>query len=202
MRSGQTSDDLLAHFDRPKVLICPEFEWDEVAIGPPGFERPAVAVKAPQVFEVHEDFAEPPRPVRDTRWVLKWAAAAAVFATAGRVLIAFAGAISTEQALHQAAQAGVVEATLPRASRQSVQATVERRLSAESMDPRKVNLTLLENDIPITGRIHPVEGDRISVVLSESMASTSSWLNINGRAPLTVRTVREVPGRRLKPRTR
>jgi hypothetical protein len=202
MRSSPTSDELLAHFDRPKALVCPEFEWDETAIGPPGFKLPARVDNAPKTVELHEELEEAPRQVRDTRWVLKWGAAAAVFATAGRVLFEFAGAISIEQALNQAAQAGVIEATLPRASRQSVQATVERRLSAESIDPRKVNLTLLENDIPITGRIHPVEGDRISVVLSEGIWSTSSWFNKNGRAPLTVRTDREVPGRRLKPRTR
>src|SRR6188768_1230074 len=111
MRSSQTSDELLAHFDRPKVHVCPEFEWDEAAIGPPCFERPARAYTGPESIGLHEKLDEPPRPVRDTRWVLKWVAAAAVFATAGRVLFEFAGAISTEQAFHQAAQAGAVEAT-------------------------------------------------------------------------------------------
>jgi hypothetical protein len=205
MRSRPTSDDLLAHFDRPKFLICPDFEWDEAAIGPPGFERRVHATyddDTTKSVTTDDAFVEVPRHVRDARWVLKWAAALAVFATTARVMFEFASDVSTEQALKQAAQAGLTEATLPRASRQSVAATVDRRLSAESIDPRNVNLILLENDIPITGRIHPLEGDRISVVLSASIGSTSSWFKKNGRAPLTVRTDREVPGSHLKPRTR
>ena len=68
--------------------------------------------------------------------------------------------VAAEHALHQAAQAGVVEATLPRASRQSVLATVERRLARKSIYPRQVKLTLLENDIPYRlGAIRPVGDD-------------------------------------------
>ena len=200
MRSGQSSDNLLSHFDRPRVVTSPDFDWDEAAIGPSSFECPSLS-SAP-LPEPREDITEVAMPVRDIGWVVKWAAAIAVFVTAGRYLVEFAGTIATEHALHQAAQAGVVEATLPRASRQSVLDTVERRLAKTSIDARQLNLTLLENDIPITGRIHPTQGDRISVVLSADVGSAWSWFNKNGRAPLTVRSEREVPGRRLKPPTR
>jgi hypothetical protein len=203
MRSGQTSRDLLSHFDRPKVVICPDFDWDEDAIGSSGFERPAVEVNAIHASGGIPFDGVPVYMRRDARWVLKWAAAIAVIMLTAGILIDFGTALAAERALRRAAEAGIVEATLPRATRQSVLATIERRLPRSSVDPRQLNFTLLDEGQPVLGRIRPREGDRLSIILSANVTSPlSTWFHKNSRAPLTVRTEREVPGRRLKPKTR
>jgi hypothetical protein len=203
MRSGQTSHELFAHFDHPKAVVCSDFDWDENAIGPAGFESASGATDAVRtVDETLEDSVQP-LARRDTFWVLKWAAAATVFAVSAATLCEYGSTLAAEHALRQAAEAGIVEATLPRASRQTVLNAIERRLPQNSIDPRELNFTLLADGQPVTGRLKPREGDRLSIILSANISSPfSAWLNKNGRAPLTVRTDREVPGRHLKPRTR
>src|SRR3954465_13357830 len=126
MDSGQTSNDLLAHFDRPKTLEMPDFEWvDEVIpLGPTASATVGVPTPNPAI----ERFIEVPR---DTRrgvcWVLAWIGALAVIAVAAGALTEFSYMLAAEHALLVAARAGAMEATLPRATYQSVTAAVDRR---------------------------------------------------------------------------
>ncbi len=119
------SYDLLAHFDRPKTVDSPDFEWvDEVIPN----EQAVVLTHhfAPpeppnESFEARR-FETPVATQRGVQWVLQWAAALAVLAFAGSTLIKFAYLSVAEHKLSIAARAGVLEATLPRASYQSVAA--------------------------------------------------------------------------------
>jgi len=180
---------------------CPDFEWDENALSASGFE--AAAIETPRIGkQVDESRLQEIQlaPRRGTLWVLKWAAAAAVIVLSAGVLFEFGSAIAAERTLRRAAEAGIVEALLPRATSQTVLATIERRLQNSSVDPRQVNFTLLDDGQLVTGRLQPRESDHLSVILSANVSSPlSAWFNKNGQAPLIVRTEREVPGRRLKP---
>jgi hypothetical protein len=201
MGSGRDSHDLLSHFDRPKVVCCPDFDWDENSVGPGGFEFAAIESDLIQRSGAPLSDEAPSPARRDALWVLKWAAAVVVIVMAAGILVEFGASLAAERALRRAAEAGIVEATLPRATSQSVLSTIERRLPKHSIDPRKLNFTLLDNGNSVTGRVQAREGDRLSVILSANVSSpVSNWFNKNSRAPLTVRTEREVPGRRLKPK--
>src|SRR5215207_9183546 len=110
MDSSPTSDELLAHFDRPKMLEMPDFEWvDEVIpIDPAASASPGDSAHD----RATERYIEIPR---DTRrgvcWVLAWAGALAVITIAAGVLIDFAYVLAAERALSVAARAGAMEAT-------------------------------------------------------------------------------------------
>src|SRR4051812_6970502 len=97
MDISQTSDELLAHFDRPKLLEMPDFEWvDDVA--PADLAGVSVSV-APSVPAI-ERYIEVPRDTRrGVGWVLAWAGAIAVLFVAASVLIEFAYVLSAEHAL-------------------------------------------------------------------------------------------------------
>src|SRR5437764_1142099 len=128
MDSGQTSDDLLAHFDRPKLLDLPDFEWvDEVA----PFDSATSAISSINTpARATEQYIEVPRDTRrGVGWVLAWAGALAVLATGAGVLTEFAYVLAAERTLSVAARAGAMEATLPRATYQSVTAAVDGRLN-------------------------------------------------------------------------
>src|SRR5690242_2578311 len=123
MDSCQTSDDILRHFDRPKTLELPDFEWVEEVIP---FDSAAHESHGDGRFEPPaERFIEIPR---DTRrgvcWVLVWAGGIAVLTFAATVVVEFAYVFAAERALSIAAKAGAIEATLPRATYQSVTAAV------------------------------------------------------------------------------
>ena len=113
MDSGQTSDDLLAHFDRPKTLEMPDFEWVEEVIP---FEPAASAERSLRMRPIvpPRRFIEVPRDTRrGVGWVLAWAGALAVLAIAAGVLTEFAYVLAAERTLTVAARAGAMEATLP-----------------------------------------------------------------------------------------
>src|SRR5690242_16048330 len=124
MADDRSSHELLAHFDRPRVAELDDFDWDEDA------------ASATRGFIVENQFAtqrplaeEPTQSVhavqfRGVGWVLKCAAVMAVFAIAGCVLTDFAIAIAAQNTLDAAARAAAVEATLPRATYQSIAETI------------------------------------------------------------------------------
>ena len=70
----------------------------------------------------------PTEAVRGVGWVLRWAAAIAVFGVAGIVLLDFACRLGAEQALARAATAGLREASLPRATSRSVEQSIRGEL--------------------------------------------------------------------------
>ena len=72
---------------------------------------------------------------RGVGWVLRWAGTLATIAFSLLKLIDFSYQIDLDQTLDRAARAGALEATLPRASSQSVVQSVERRLSALMTTP-------------------------------------------------------------------
>src|SRR4051812_7046983 len=122
MESAQTSHECIAHFDRPKSLSMPDFEWvDEVL--------PFEPTGSPSL-RATERYIEVPRETRrGIRWVLAWAGALAVITIAFGILTEFAYVLAAERTLSVAARAGAMEATLPRATYQSVMMTVDRRLT-------------------------------------------------------------------------
>jgi hypothetical protein len=202
MESHQTSDALLAHFDRPKKLELFDFEWDEGALPR---ERELVSETRPAVVDLGiEPCVEAPRIARrGIGWALAWGAAVAVVAVAGSVLIQLAYVLAAEHALSIAAHAGAMEATLPRATPQSVTASVERRLARYPSLVKQLQLTLLQNDSPARSPLRQHEGDRFSVTLSApSSSAVPEWLRSLAMwqrdADIQAQAEKLVPGRMLQ----
>src|SRR5690242_1544310 len=104
MEHGATSNDLLAHFDRPKTLTMPEFDGvDEL------LSKESAALKdnyfVPATHLAHEEPKPHPTTIRGVRWVLQWAAAGAVLLFAAGVLYQFGCGIAAERQLAFAARA-------------------------------------------------------------------------------------------------
>ena len=95
MDSGLTSDELLKHFDRPKSLDLPDFEWVDEVIP---FDSAAAAnhgTGAPD--RATERFIEVPRDTRHgVYWVLAWAGSLAVLTISTGVLTEFAYVLAAE----------------------------------------------------------------------------------------------------------
>jgi hypothetical protein len=141
-------------------------------------------------------------PTRGVRWVLKWTAAVGVLVFATAVLAEFAYLAPAEQALARAARAGLVEATLPRASFDSVRATIERRLESYPGLANRVRLSLTNNSTPTNGILQPRDGDRLSIVLTaDSDAALPTWLKTirfwRSGPQLRVHDERAMPSRKL-----
>jgi hypothetical protein len=142
-------------------------------------------------------------PTRGVRWVLKWTAAVGVLVFATGVLAEFAYLARAEQTLARAALAGLVEATLPRASFDSVRATIERRLESYSGMSNRLRFSLTKNSAPTDRILQPRDGDRLSVVLTaDSDAALPTWLKTirfwRSGPQLQVQAEREMPSRELK----
>ena len=201
MDSRRTSNDLLAHFDRPKTLEMPDFEWVEDAVS---FDSVAsVDHCSGATHTATERFIEIPR---DTRrgigWVLAWAGALAVLAISAGVLSEFAFVLTAERTLSIAARAGAMEATLPRATYQSVTAAIDRRLHQYPLLAKQLNLSLLQNGTPVQSQFRQHDGDHYAVVLSgPSTAAVPHWLRTlmfwHGESKIEVRGEHQSPGRRL-----
>ncbi len=170
MEPGQTSFELLAHFDAATSGDSPEI---------------------------------PARiPTRGIRWVFQWAAALAVLTIAGSSLTEFAYLLAAEHKLAIAARAGVLEATLPRTSYDSVTSAVERRLSVYPYLARQLQLTLLQNGSPVPRQIRQNDGDRFSIRLAiPAGAIMPDWLRAvmfwRTDSQIEVHAERQVPGRKL-----
>ena len=150
-----------------------------------------------------ERFIEVPR---DTRrgigWVLAWAGALAVLAIAAGVLIEFAYVLAAERALSIAARAGAMEATLPRATYQSVTAAVDRRLNQYPLLAKQLHLSLLQNGTLVQTQLRQHEGDRFAITLSgPSSAAVPDWLRTlmfwRGESAIQAHAEQQLPGRKL-----
>src|SRR5262245_65766552 len=115
MDATQPSPKLLAHFD----------------------DAPAPADVAQMVSRIG--------PTRGISWVLKWTTAITVLFYATTVLTEFGYSLAAEQLLAHAARAGVLEATLPRATIKNVEQTVEQQLAGHVNSKSDVKLLLLNN---------------------------------------------------------
>lgn len=202
MQSNQASSDLLAHFDRPKTDDLPDFEWDEAEIltGPP--DRPDDWFN-PSTSSDASLFSELPVARRGIPWVLGWTAAIAVVAVSVGAMTQFAYLVAAEHSLARAARAGATEATLPRATYQSVMAAIERRLISYPNLNDQLNVTITQNGSLVhQPYIHQTSGDEFSVALSASKnAAVPAWLR---RLPIwyddgriRVHAEQKLPGRKL-----
>lgn len=174
MDHDHTSYELLAHFD----------PHDEV-----------VAAPKTRSVAAHR--------VRDARWVIKWAAAFAILVIAGATLLEFTYLMAAERTLNFAVRAGAMEATLPRATYDSVRTTIERRLAGCSQMQSQLQMMLLCDGHPVGKRLAASDGARYSVVVkTPAAAALPSWLikltTWHSEQPLTAHAERTVPGRQLR----
>jgi hypothetical protein len=215
MTADRTSHELLAHFDRPKVAVLDDFEWvEECAPNECGIAVERAPAERWRVGRQERPRLQPPNendedqeevlthPTRGVGWVLCWAGAIAVLACATSVLTQFAFTVAAENALNAAARAAAVEATLPRATYQTIWETVERRLASYPDLAQQLQFSLLQNGTPAGGRFRAAAGDRITVELSApTFSALPDWLRrISFRqeqAPIHGRAERDVPGRKL-----
>jgi len=201
MDPGRTSYELLAHFDRPKTVDMPDFESvNEFLVDAPlaaAGHRPA----PPQAFS--EQPTEFPRiPERGVCWVLQWAATFAVLAVAGSVLTEFAYLLVAERDLALAARAGAMEATLPRATYQSVIATIDRRLAEYPSMSAQLQMTFTQNGVLVESPFRQHAGDRYSITLdAPSRTAVPEWLRTilfwRHDSKIQAHAERQMPGRTI-----
>src|SRR5262245_57013295 len=144
MQSHRASSDLLAHFDRPKTVELPDFEWDENTILSEPRGQPSDWFERPPEVEVSSSEAPKIRR-RGILWVLGWAASLGVIAVTSCLVLAFAYVATAEHALIVAARAGAMEASLPRARYQTVTAAIERRLVSQPVLIEQMSVTFAKN---------------------------------------------------------
>lgn len=164
------------------------------------------------IFSVHDDSrvveswpVKPNLPIRGVGWVLRWAASLAMIFVSLIRLADFGFQLAAENVLVRAARAGALEATLPRATCQSVAKTVERRLQGLVAQPHDWKIFVEQNGTPVHAGLSPREGDRFSVAVTLSgRATLPSWLRaLNFWAadrPIEARAERRMPGRELPAR--
>jgi hypothetical protein len=155
---------------------------------------------APDVDQVSRPSIEPTVGVI---CVLKWVAAAGVLFVAACTLLRLGCCIAAERSLSHAARAGVLEATLPRATRESVIATIERRLLHRSMSSDALQITIQQNGAPMQRVFQLADQDRVSVALSlPTCAVLPAWLRAvyfwTGDSPLQARAEQRIPGREFR----
>jgi hypothetical protein len=140
---------------------------------------------------------------RGIGWVLQWSAALATLFVAMSVLARFGYCLAAELTLLRAARAGVVEATLPKASFQSVLQSVERQLDEFSeWRSNRLRFSLLQNGAPVGGMLHAREGDRLCVTLALPTPEVlPGWLRVTwfwrDESHIEVRAEQQIPGRVL-----
>lgn len=175
MDANQSSLQLLSHFDESTTPTVEEF-----------------------------DTTLRTQPTRGILWVLKWTVAIAVLFYSTTVLAEFGYSLGAERLLAHVARAGVVEATLPRATLSTVAQSVERRLAGHVISPSDVKLMLLNNGKWVSRKLQPRGGDRLTVNLSmPAQALMPEWLRAltswRSNATIHARAERTMPGRQLSP---
>jgi hypothetical protein len=160
------------------------------------FDEPAAA--APY----DRDPSGKPVASRGVIWVLRWAGALATLLVSIVTLIEFAYDLSAEQTVARAARAAALEATLPRATMNSVAETVRRRLGRLAERSEDWNLSVLQNDLPVGAIVRPREGDFFSVtVAAANRAHLPWWLRRltfwKDGSLIEVRARQRMPGRGL-----
>ncbi len=142
MEPSRTSFELLSHFDLPT----------EPATTEGVLEVPAATLR--------------PVPVRGSLWVLTWAAAIAIVFFAATQLVSLAFSVKAEMSLGRIAQAAAYEATLPRATMQTVRELIRRHLQREGIPASAVHIAICRNGAPVLKNAVFQEGDRIAVALA------------------------------------
>jgi hypothetical protein len=142
-------------------------------------------------------------PTRDTFWVLKWAAALTVLFASASILIEFAYCLAAENSLRRAAQAGAMEATLPRATLETIAQSIERRLRLQSIPFSRLRLGVDQNGIPVRGVYQPKPGDHLTVAVSvPATAVVPHWLRatrfLRQETQLLAHAESRIPDRKLR----
>jgi hypothetical protein len=134
-----------------------------------------------------------------------WAAALTMLAFTASILTEFAYVVGARSVLDRAARAAALEAAMPRATYQTVAATVDRRLAGYPAIAAAVQLRIEINGFSARGPLQVQGGDTIGVVLSVTSTEViPSWIE---RLPfrrctsdLRATSQRTVPSRRLAAR--
>jgi hypothetical protein len=137
---------------------------------------------------------------RGVGWVLRWAAALAVLWLSACVLAEFAYSLGAEHTLARAAQAGALEATMPRATYRSVVETINRRIAMRDRWAAQLTISVDRNGAAVGGPIRAAGGDRMEVtIVVPARAVLPPWLSFlpfqTGESEIEVRAERDVPGR-------
>lgn len=140
---------------------------------------------------------------RGVRWVLLWATALGMLVVASSILMQFAYCVAAERALGYAARAGAIEATLPRATHESITNVVRRRLEEHAIPTAQLNITVRRNDLPLPRMFRVLDDDRIAVsVAMPTESALPAWLRAVafGRGEPFIHAVAEqrMPGKQLK----
>ncbi len=112
--------------------------------------------------------------------------------------------LAAEQTLVRAARAGMLEATLPQATFESVRQTVARRFTNYSLQSGELQIALQLNGKLVLGPLQLREGDQLSLLVTlPNRSALPAWLsaisfNQNGK-PLQAHVVRQLPDRHLRP---
>ena len=110
--------------------------------------------------------------------------------------------LAAEHTVIAAARAGALEATLPRATSQSVAESVMQRLAGYRSASRQTQLVIQQNGAPILGRFNVQPNDRISVTSqcrhcrAARLAATIEVLR--GNSPIEGERRATMPGRKLE----
>jgi hypothetical protein len=153
------------------------------------------------------DLDEASRPLRRSPigviCVLKWAAAAGVLFFAACAVLQLGYCMAAERTLSQATRAGVIEAMLPRATRESIIQTIERRLVGHPISISALQITIQQNDAPLQRVFRLADDDHISVALSVPANSVlPAWLRAvnswTGDSRIEARAEQRMPSRQLR----
>lgn len=217
--------DFLDHFDRPKTadddqpepvagficdeqgrIACPEQEIRTERVKPIRVAHRDRPVDPPVDWDLIDALPDRPAYTRGVGWVLLWAGSLAVFAIVAGMLAQVGYLVAAEHSLKVAARAAATEATLPRASYQSVVATVNRRLESQPQLAGHLTLTMLQNGVPVLEKFQAREGDHFSVTLSAPATSAiPDWLMqfslCRAQSTLTAEATHQLPGRKLSVKT-
>ncbi len=203
MAINRDSYELIRHFGEPQASKLPDFEWVDDVVPP----ELAIAVeatnRAAETEHPVERFIEVPVDTRHgVGWVLAWASALAVIAFVMVVLAEFAYVFKAQHALRIAARAGAMEATLPRATYQTVVATIERRLEGYPSLLKQLRIHLQQNGVLVQSQFRQQEGDQITIALSGPKSiATPTWLRplttARNGSTIQARAEQQIPGRRL-----
>jgi hypothetical protein len=95
-----------------------------------------------------------------------------------------------------------MEATLPRATYQSVTAAVDRRLNQYPLLAKQLHLSLLQNGTLVQTQLRQHEGDRFAITLSGPSSSVvPDWLRTlmfwRGESEIRADAEQQLPGRKL-----
>ncbi len=112
----------------------------------------------------------PPVPTRNALWVLRRAALAAVFTIAGMHSVWITSLVMAEWKLQKTAKAAATEATLPKASRASVERLAVERLRCAGVAVGSEAVAIEHNCEPARRAWQVKSGDQFAVTLTTPAA--------------------------------